>query len=376
MTTDRSDLDDPLFRPLRVGAMAVPHRVWMAPLTRLRCLEPGDLPIPLMAQYYAQRAGAGLIVSEATHISPQAKGYAGAPGIYSDAQVRAWRPVTEAVHAAGGRIACQLWHVGRISHSSLQPAGLAPVAPSVLPTQARTSLRDAQGRPMRTLCSPARALEVSELPGIVDAYAAATRRARAAGFDAVEIHAANGYLLQQFLAAASNQRTDAYGGPIEARMRLLLEVVDACADAWSADRVGLRVSFGASSSPELADDAPEANALTVARALAPRGLAYLHLSEPDWTGSGEGLSPAFRHALREVYPGVLVGAGRYTAERARQALRQGWLDAVAFGRAYIANPDLPERFRRGAPLNEPDATTFYGGGAQGYTDYPFSTAVN
>jgi N-ethylmaleimide reductase len=358
-----------LFAPLRAGALQVPNRVWMAPLTRLRCTEPGDLPIPLMAAYYAQRAGAGLIVSEATHISPQAKGYAGAPGIYSDEQVQAWRPITDAVHAAGGRIACQLWHVGRISHASLQPGGLPPVAPSALPVDARTSLRDAQGRPMRTACSPARALDTAELPGIVDAYAAATRRARAAGFDAVEIHGANGYLLHQFLAAASNRRTDAYGGAIAARMRLLLAVVDACAEAWSPDRVGLRVSF-CSASPDLADDAPEANALAVARALAPRGLAFLHLSEPDWTGAGPGLSPAFREALREAYPGVLVGAGRYTAERAAQALAAGWLDAVAFGRAFIANPDLPERLRLGAPCNEPDPSTFYGGGAEGYTDYP------
>ena len=366
---------DALFAPLTVGAIATPNRVWMAPLTRLRCTEPGDLPIPLMATYYAQRASAGLIVSEATHISPQAKGYAGAPGIYSDAQVEAWRPITEAVHAAGGRIACQLWHVGRISHASLQPGGLPPVAPSALAVEARTSLRDAQGRPMRTLCSPARALDTSELPGIVDAYAAATRRARAAGFDAVEIHGANGYLLHQFLAAGSNRRTDDYGGPIAARMRLLLEVVDACANAWSADRVGLRVSF-CSASADLADDAPEANALAVARALAPRGLAYLHLSEPDWTGAGPGLAPGFRMALREAYPGVIVGAGRYTAERATEALAAGWLDAVAFGRAFIANPNLPERLRRGAALNTPDADTFYGGGAAGYTDYPPLNALS
>jgi N-ethylmaleimide reductase len=222
---------------------------------------------------------------------------------------------------------------------------------------------------MRTLCSPARALDVAELPGIVDAYAAATRRARAAGFDAVEIHGANGYLLNQFLASASNRRTDGYGGPIEARMRLLLEVVDACSAAWSADRVGLRVSF-CSASGDLADDAPESNALAVARALAPRNLAFLHLSEPDWTGAGPGLTPEFRRALRSTYPGVIVGAGRYTQERATEALAQGWLDAVAFGRPFIANPDLPERLRRGAALALPDASTFYGGGAEGYTDYP------
>lgn len=363
-----------LFEPLQAGALQLPNRIWMAPLTRLRSTEPGDTCHPLAAQYYAQRSSAGLIVSEATHISPQAKGYAGAPGIYSAAQVASWQPVTEAVHCAGGRIALQLWHVGRVSHSSLQPGGLAPVAPSAVAHEARTNIRDAEGQPSRVSCTPARALDVSELPGIVDAYAMATRRARQAGFDAVEIHAANHYLLHQFLAATSNQRRDAYGGPIENCMRLLLEVVDACSAEWAPGRVGLRVSF-MSSAADMADDAPQANALAVASALAPRGLAFLHLSEPDWAGSGPGLTPAFRGALRAAYPGVIVGAGGYTAERANQAIENGWLDAVAFGRPFIANPDLVARMATGAALTVPDASTFYGGGAAGYTDYPVSAGI-
>ncbi len=369
MLQPSTSLSQSLFQPLTVGQLQVRNRIWMAPLTRLRSDEPSDTCHPLAATYYAQRAGAGLIVSEATHISPQAKGYGGAPGIYSAAQVASWQPVTEAVHRAGGLIACQLWHVGRVSHSSLQPGGLAPVAPSAVPHESRTSIRDAQGQPLRVQCSPARALDLCELPGIVDAYAMATRRARQAGFDAVEIHAANSYLLHQFLAATSNRRTDAYGGSIENRMRLLLEVVDACAAEWAPGRVGLRVSF-CSGSADMADDAPQDNALAVARALSPRQLAYLHLSEPDWTGSGEELTPAFRQALRQAYDGVIVGAGRYTAQDAVEAIEHRWLDAVAFGRPFIANPDLPARFAQGAPLNPQDPSTFYGGGAKGYTDYP------
>ncbi|MBB5203662.1 N-ethylmaleimide reductase [Inhella inkyongensis] len=361
-------MNDCLFEPLQAGALTLKNRIWMAPLTRLRSIEPGDIPGPLAARYYEQRASAGLIVSEATHISPQAKGYAGAPGIFSDEQVRAWQPVTEAVHRAGGRIVCQLWHVGRISHASLQPGGLPPVAPSSLLANTRTSLKDAQGQVYREACSLPRALERSELHGLKDAYAMATRRARAAGFDGVEIHAAHGYLLQQFLCAASNQRGDDYGGSIQNRARLALEVVEAVVGEWDADHVGIRV-FPCPPGPDLADDAPEANALYLARELGQRRLAFLHVSEPDWLGGAE-LAPDFRQALRQAFPGVIVGAGSYTAEKAVQRLQAGWIDAVAFGRPFIANPDLPARIRQGAAWNEPDPATFYGGGAAGYTDYP------
>lgn len=357
-----------LFEPLQVGALTLPNRIWMAPLTRLRSIEPGDLPGPLAPLYYQQRAGAGLIVSEATHISPQAKGYAGAPGIYSDDQVRAWQPVTEAVHEAGGRIVLQLWHVGRISHSSLQPGGLAPVSASAIAAPSRTSLRDADGHVYREACSLPRALERSELPGLVDSYAMACRRARLAGFDGVEIHAAHGYLLQQFLAAASNQRPDDYGGSIENRARLCLQVVDAVLGEWDPAHVGIRI-YPCPAAPDLADDDPEGNALYVVRQLAKRQLAFLHVSEPDWAGGPE-LSDDFRRALRGAFPGVIVGAGNYTVADAVQRIESGLIDAVAFGRPFIANPDLPERIRRGAAWNQPDQATFYGGGAKGYTDYP------
>lgn len=361
-------LMDELHKPLQAGAIACPNRVWMAPLTRLRSTEPGDVPGPLAATYYRQRAGAGLIVAEATHISPQAKGYAGAPGIYSDEQVAAWKTVTDAVHQAGGRIALQLWHVGRISHASLQPGGLAPVSASAIGSHSRTSLKDAQGKVYREACSVPRALERSELPGLIDSYAMATRRARAAGFDGVEIHAAHGYLLQQFLCSGSNQRTDEYGGSIQNRMRLALEVTDAVIGEWDADHVGIRI-FPCPSGPDLADDAPEANALALVAELARRRLAFLHVSEPDWVGGPE-LSDEFRRALRARFAGTIVAAGNYTADEARQRIGAGLIDAVAFGRPFIANPDLPERIRRGAALNEPDHRSFYGGAAVGYTDYP------
>jgi N-ethylmaleimide reductase len=361
-------LNNVLFEPLQAGALSLSNRIWMAPLTRLRSIEPGDIPGPLAPLYYQQRAGAGLIVAEATHISPQAKGYGGAPGIYSDAQVAAWQPVTDAVHRQGGRIVLQLWHVGRISHSSLQPGGLAPVSSSSIAVPGRVSLKHADGSVYRADCSLPRALERCELPGLVDSYAMATRRARAAGFDGVEIHAAHGYLLQQFLAAASNQRTDDYGGSIENRARLCLQVVDAVVAEWDAARVGIRI-YPCPASPDLADDAPEANALYLVRELARRPLAFLHVSEPDWAGGPE-LNDDFRRALRAAFPGVIVGAGNYTAADAVQRIEAGLIDAVAFGRAFIANPDLPERIRSGAAWNEPDSSTFYGGGANGYTTYP------
>lgn len=359
-----------LFEPLQAGALRLPHRIWMAPLTRLRSLEPGDVPGPLAAEYYRQRAGAGLIVSEAAHISPQAKGYGGAPGIFSNEQVVAWQRVTETVHRAGGRIVLQLWHVGRVSTCEVQPGHLPPVAPSALPSAGRTTVRDAQGHAQRVPCSPPRALERVELPGLVDAYAMASRRARQAGFDGVEIHAAHGYLLQQFLCSGSNQRTDDYGGSIENRARLCLEVVDAVCGEWAADRVGIRI-FPFPPMPDLTDDDPQGNAFYLIEQLARRRLAYLHVSEPDWVGGSE-LPDDFRDGLRARYPGVVVGSGAYTVEDAVARLARGWIDAVAFGRAFIANPDLPERIRRGWAWATPDARTFYGGGAEGYTDYPYA----
>jgi N-ethylmaleimide reductase len=362
-----------LFSPLQLGALTLPNRVVMAPLTRLRNTEPGDVPVPLMAEYYAQRADAGLIVSEATHISPQGKGYAGAPGIYSEAQVAAWKQITDAVHAKGGRIALQLWHVGRISHRSLL-GGEAPVAPSTIRADSNATIRDENGQLGRAPCDTPRALETAELPLIVRDYAEGADNAMAAGFDMVEIHAANGYLLNQFLSTESNQRTDAYGGSVENRARFLLEVVDAVIAKVGAARTGIRLSPHGLFNGMAETDA-DSMAFYLAEQLNERGLAYLHLSEPDWAG-GPALSDAFRAGLRQRFHGPIIGAGGYTAEKAERLIQADLIDAAAFGRPYIANPDLVERLRQGAVLNQPDAATFYGGGAEGYTDYPTLEEAN
>lgn len=359
---------DKLFTPLQVGAVTLNNRIAMAPLTRLRNTEPGDVPTDLSVQYYTQRASAGLIIAEGTHISRTAKGYAGAPGIYSEEQVAAWGKVNASVHAAGGKTALQLWHTGRISHRSLQPDGEAPVAPSAIRAESNTNVRQPDGSLARVPCDEPRALEVSELEDILEDYRRATDNARRAGFDLVEIHGAHGYLLDQFLSPEANVRTDAYGGSVENRARFLLEVVDAVVAEWDAEHVGIRISplgvFNGVSNVEQQDIA-----LYVIEQLAKRKLAFLHISEPDWAG-GPALSDAFRQEIRKRYPGVIIAAGGYNAEKAEKLIGEGYIDAVAFGRSYIANPDLVERLQAGAALNTPDAATFYGGDAKGYTDYP------
>ncbi|MHA3360744.1 N-ethylmaleimide reductase [Yersinia enterocolitica] len=358
-----------LFSPLKVGALTLPNRVFMAPLTRLRSIEPGDIPTPLMAEYYRQRASAGLIITEATQISFQAKGYAGAPGLHTQEQLNAWKKITQAVHDEGGHIAVQLWHVGRISHNSLQPGQQAPVAPSAIAADTRTTVRDETGAWVRVPCSTPRALETEEIPGIINDFRQATVNAREAGFDYIELHAAHGYLLHQFMSPASNQRTDQYGGSIENRTRLTLEVVDATAAEWGAERIGIRISpLGPFNGLDNGEDQEEA-ALYLIEELNKRHIAYLHISEPDWAG-GKPYSDAFRDAVRARFKGVIIGAGAYTAEKAENLIEKGFIDAVAFGRSYISNPDLVERLQQNAPLNEPDGETFYGGGAKGYTDYP------
>ncbi|HDW8063544.1 TPA: alkene reductase [Yersinia enterocolitica] len=358
-----------LFSPLKVGALTLPNRVFMAPLTRLRSIEPGDIPTPLMAEYYRQRASAGLIITEATQISFQAKGYAGAPGLHTQEQLNAWKKITQAVHNEGGHIAVQLWHVGRISHHSLQPGQQAPVAPSAIAADTRTTVRDETGAWVRVPCSTPRALETEEIPGIINDFRQATANAREAGFDYIELHAAHGYLLHQFMSPASNQRTDQYGGSIENRTRLTLEVVDATAAEWGAERIGIRISpLGPFNGLDNGEDQEEA-ALYLIEELNKRHIAYLHISEPDWAG-GKPYSDAFRDAVRARFKGVIIGAGAYTAEKAESLIEKRFIDAVAFGRSYISNPDLVERLQQNAPLNEPDGETFYGGGAKGYTDYP------
>jgi N-ethylmaleimide reductase len=360
---------DKLFTPLKVGAITTPNRIFMAPLTRLRSIVPGDIPTPLMGEYYRQRASSGLIISEATQISAQAKGYEGAPGLHSDEQIAAWKKITAGVHAADGRIAVQLWHTGRISHSSIQPGQQAPVAPSAISAGTRTSLRDENGHAIRVDTSMPRALELSEIPGIVNDFRQAVGNARDAGFDMVELHSAHGYLLHQFLSPTSNHRTDEYGGSRENRARLVLEVVDAVSKEWSADRIGIRVSpIGSFQNVDNGPD-EEADALYLIEELNKRGIAYLHMSEPDWAG-GQPYTEEFRQKVRERFNGAIIGAGAYTPEKAEALIEKGLIDAVAFGRDYIANPDLVERLHHNAELNAQHPETFYGGGAEGYTDYP------
>lgn len=358
-----------LLSPVSTGKTALPNRVVMAPLTRSRAGQPGDLPRALNVEYYAQRASAGLIVTEASQISRQGQGYAWTPGIYTDAQEAGWQQVTQAVHAKGGRIAIQLWHVGRISHSLHQENGAAPVAPSAIAAEnAQCFVVQPDGTPAYVPTALPRALELAEIPGIVEQYRQATARAKRAGFDMVEIHAANGYLLQQFQATNSNLRTDAYGGSIENRARLTLEAVDAAIAEIGADRVGVRLSphFVAHG---ILDTEAEAMALYLAQEFNQRGIAYLHIAEPDWAG-GPVLTESFRQQLRAAFTGTLICCGGYTAAEADALIASGLADAVAFGRLYIANPDLVERFAVGAELNTPDRATFYGGEEQGYTDYP------
>ena len=357
-----------LFQPIRIGDMVLSNRVFMAPLTRMRSSQPGDVPNALMAEYYTQRAGAGLVISEASQISPEAKGYADTPGIYSTEQVEGWKLATEDVHRAGGHMCMQLWHVGRVSHSSLQPEGQAPVSASDRPYENKTTLKDENGKVYRVPCSTPRALRTDEIPRLLEEYRHATRCAREAGFDMVEIHAAHGYLLHQFMSAESNFRTDQYGGSLENRARLCLETVDAVIGEWDAAHVGIRISpLGIFNG--LNDIAGEEMGLYLAAEFAKRGLGYLHLSEPDWAG-GPALSTEFRQKLRAAFPGVIVVAGNYTLEKAQPLLDAGLIDAVAFGRPFIANPDLPERLQNGHPLNPGRMELYYGGGAEGYTDYP------
>ena len=309
----------------------------------------------------------GLLISEGTQVSPEGKGYMDTPGIYSAEQVAGWRTITDAVHDAGGRIAAQLWHVGRVSHESFHD-GAPPVSASAAAYSNRTTIRGEDGRPTRASCPTPRALGLDEIPRLLEDFRRATVNARDAGFDIVEIHGAHGYLLHQFLSPDSNLRDDVYGGSLENRARLMLEVTDAVVGAWSPDRVGIRISpIGSFNGTE--DPAGAESGLHVARELAQRDLAFLHLSEPDWAG-GPQLDDAFRDQLRSAHPGPIIGAGNYDAAKAQRLLEAGLIDAAAFGRSFIANPDLPRRLADDLPLTTPVPDTFYGGDHEGYTDYP------
>jgi N-ethylmaleimide reductase len=356
---------DVLFTPIALGSVELANRIVMAPLTRNRATHGTDVPHELNAEYYAQRAGAGLIIAEATQISPSGKGYAFTPGIYSNEQVAGWQLVTAAVHAAGGKIFLQLWHVGRFSHPSLQPGGALPVAPSAIaPRDQQTFLEDGT---FATVGTP-RALDRDEIPAIVDDYRAAAQHALDAGFDGVEIHAANGYLIDQFLRDGANQRTDDYGGSVVNRLRFATDVIAAVRDVAGPERTGIRISPVTPASG-LSDSDPSAVFFPLVEAIDRARLAYVHIIEGA-TGGPRDFAPFDYHALRKRFAGPWMVNNGYTRAMAIEAITSGYADLVAFGRPFIANPDLVERLRRDAPLNDIDEPHLYGGGAEGYTDYP------
>ena len=365
-----------LLSPITIGNMRLPNRVIMAPLTRLRSADTtgvkagiGGNATALMAEYYSQRASAGMIITEATDISPDAKGYAGAPAIYNNEQIQAWRQVTDSVHQAGGRMGMQLWHTGLVSHASLQPGQAKPMSASAvdLGTKSRTSLKDSDGNLYRDATTPTRAMSQFEIHQVVDDFANAARNAIKAGMDFVELHAAHGYLIHQFLSSSVNSRTDEYGGSMENRMRFLKEILTAVVAAVGNERVGIRISPIGKFNEVRAGD--EEETLALIEMLDTFNLAYLHISEPDWAG-GKPLSTEMRQKIRQAYRGVIIGSGGYSAEKADNLIRTGLIDAVAFGRSYIANPDLVERFSQNAPLNPMKPYGSYGGDKKGYTDYP------
>lgn len=360
----------PLFTPTVVAGHTLAHRVVMAPMTRARSTQPGDVPNAMNARYYAQRAGAALIVTEATQISPQGKGYSFTPGIYSPEQVAGWRLVTDAVHSAGGRIFLQLWHVGRMSHPDFHNGAL-PVAPSAVPFEGQIWKVDpATGVGAMVACPTPRALTREEIGGVVADFRRAARNAMDAGFDGVEIHGANGYLIDQFLRTTSNVRTDEYGGGRDNRLRFLREVVNAVADEAGADRTAIRLApFLTARGMACPDILP--TILEAAEFLQARGVAYLHLVEADWDDAPQ-FTEAFRQAIRARFTRPIMVAGNYDEARAQWVLSRGYADLVAFGRPFVANPDLPRRLANGLPLATFDGSTLFGGSERGYTDHPAS----
>ena len=357
-----------LLSSVKLGRYTLPNRIVMAPLTRNRTVK-DNVPNDLMALYYKQRASAGLIISEATQISPQGLGYPNTPGIYSPEQVTGWKSITEAVHAQGGRIFLQLWHVGRISHPDLQPNGELPLAPSAIAPEGESATYEG----MKPYVTP-RTLELEEIPQIIEQYRLGAKNALEAGFDGVEVHGANGYLLDQFLQDNSNHRPDIYGGSVENRSRLLLEVMAAVIDVWGSDRVGVRLSPSGTFN-SMGDSHRAAIFGHVVKELNQFNLAYLHLVAPrvEGFGTAEDQPDLGAEFFRPIFKNRIITAGGYSLESGNAAIASGHADLVAFGRLYIANPDLVERFAAGVTLNKPDCNTFYGGDEKGYTDYP--TAV-
>ncbi len=362
-----------IFDNLKLGDLILNNRFVMAPLTRMRSKQPGNIPYELNAKYYAQRAAAGLIISEASQVSQEGQGYPATPGIHSAEQVAGWKLVTDAVHKEGGKMFLQLWHVGRISHRSHQPNNQLPVAPSAIKASGGTYSNSWKQVAFET----PRALETSEIPAIVEQFKQGAKNAKEAGFDGVEVHGANGYLLDQFLQDGSNVRTDNYGGSIENRARLLLEVVDAVSSIWGVARVGVRLSpYGTFN--DMKDSDPVALFSYVLKELEKRKIAYVHLIEPRATSAG-GDDKINQEAVeiakmfRKSFSGVLISAGGYNPENAQETIKSGTADAIAFGRLYISNPDLVRRVKEGKELNKYDRTTFYGGAEKGYIDYPSLT---
>lgn len=363
-----------LFESFQLGRLTLPNRIVMPPMTRARA-APGEVPTELMAQYYSQRASAGLIITEGTQVSRQGQGYAWTPGIHTPEQVEGWSKVTAAVHRAGGRIFAQLWHVGRLSHVSLQPARQAPIAPSALVADGVQVFIDpmhsgaVHGAGQKVQHSPPRALGASEIGMLVREFAAAAENALAAGFDGVELHGANGYLINQFLDSGSNHRTDMYGGSLRNRLRFLEEVAVAVAKVVGPERMGVRLS-PLTTAQGAVDATPESTYLAAAKLLDEFGVGYLHIAEVDWDDAPP-MPAAFKEALRLMYTGAMIYSGHYDRHKADEALTRGWADLIGFGRPYIANPDLPRRLQLGAALNAGDAARYFGGGARGYVDYPY-----
>ncbi len=365
-----------LFRPLSLGNLQLRNRIALPPLTRCRSNQPGNIPGDMMVEYYRQRASAGFMITEGTQIEPRGQGYAWTPGIHSEAQIAGWKKVTEAVHQEGGIIFCQLWHVGRVSHNELQPGKQPPVAPSaVAATSVRVFIETGPAAGMLTAPSEPRELTTQEVKEIVELYRIAAENAKKAGFDGVELHSANGYLINQFISEHTNFRSDEYGGSLDNRLRFLREVTEAVSSVFGSHRVGVRFAPLFTSTDEervylgLVESDPHATYIRAAEVLNKLEVGYLSIAEADWDNSPE-MPESFRVALRETFHSPIMYSGRYTQEKAERILDKGWGDLFGFGRTFIANPDLPERINAGYPLNVVDQSSLYGGTEKGYTDYP------
>jgi N-ethylmaleimide reductase len=369
-----------LFEPTQLGPYTLKNRIVFPPLTRQRSGQPGNIPTDLMAEYYRQRAGAGFMITEGTQIEPRGQGYAWTPGIYTEQHIEGWKKVTRAVHAEGGIIFAQLWHVGRVSHSALQPEERAPVAPSAIQAeQAKAFIETGPGTGTLVTPSIPRELTRSEIKDLVNLYAQAAKNAISAGFDGVEIHAANGYLVNQFISEHANQRKDEYGGSVENRLRFLDEIVQAISHAIGPDRLGVRFTPLFSSTDEdrvyigLVESDPHKTYVEAVKILENAGVAYVSIAEADWENAPD-LPEAFRREIRAIFSGRIIYAGRYTAERGARMVEEQLADLIAFGRPFVANPDLPERIAKGWAFNDLNSSTLYGGTGEGFTDYPVYNA--